>query len=310
MDHLIYDDEQLKDLDFIRTLNIQSLELVNCDNIVPKLQSSTIRQLQLINCNRLISVHSLQNYDLSNLEILTFCADKMGQTDQNLVSQILKYQKLSQLILIGQKINVNPLSQMVQLTYLSINDCGLCNIDALKSLSNLEELSLDWNNGVDITSLQHLTQLIILQLNYCNLISVDALRPLNKLKYLSIIKNSVVYIQPLLELNKLSALDARYNKIQDILSIQNHPSFQLFKIDFQEQPQQQLLKLAKMMMEINRPIVLQKQMNKLSRSLVLKHNILQQKIVEFLQKQYGDHVLLSTRVSLLLNIMNALEDCQ
>ncbi|CAL6075359.1 Leucine-rich_repeat domain superfamily [Hexamita inflata] len=174
----IYDDEELKDLGFIRTFNIQSLELVNCDNIVPKLQSSTIRQLQLINCYRFNSVHSFQNYDLSNFEILTFCTDKMGQTDQNLASQILKYQKLCQLILIGQKININPLSQMVLLTQLSINDCGQCNTDALKSLSNLEELSIDWNNGVDITSLQHLTQLIILQLNYCNLTSVDPQDPL------------------------------------------------------------------------------------------------------------------------------------
>ncbi|CAL6010906.1 Leucine-rich_repeat domain superfamily [Hexamita inflata] len=50
---------------------------------------------------------------------------------------------------------------------------------------SLQELNLNGNEEIDITTLQHQIILTKLSLGYCNLVNIDALRPLITLKYLT-----------------------------------------------------------------------------------------------------------------------------
>ncbi|CAL5978839.1 leucine-rich_repeat domain-containing protein [Hexamita inflata] len=206
----INSDKELKSLDFIQFLNIDKLIISCCKNIFPKLESKTIKQLELMDCN----VFSVQDCILQSLEVLELSNYSRKEAD-TLVFEIVNFQKLKRLTLYQWITNISPLSQITRLTKLCLIECEIRSIEALKSLVNLEELSLSCsqsidisNKGVDITSIQYLTKLTKLSLRQCNLVALDALRPLMKLEELYIYYNNVVYLQPLAELNQLSKLDA------------------------------------------------------------------------------------------------------
>ncbi|CAL6041338.1 Leucine-rich_repeat domain superfamily [Hexamita inflata] len=73
---------------------------------------------------------------------------------------------------------------MVGITKLVLYYCDLYSSEALTSLVNLEELCLDMNKGIDITSLQYLTLLTKLSLVSCDLVNIDVLRPLTQIREL------------------------------------------------------------------------------------------------------------------------------
>ncbi|CAL6010760.1 leucine-rich_repeat domain-containing protein [Hexamita inflata] len=251
---IIESDPELIGLDFIRTLKIQKLSINNCNNVIPILESENIIELSVSQC----SFYSFEQFQLKYLKILKV-QNSQVQKSQNQdtlirVQQFTKFKELKKLLLFGFAVNINPLSQMTNLTQLILSFCGIRNTEALKPLINLEVLYLPGNESIDITSLQFLNKLIKISLNYCCLISLDALRPLSKLSELSIQHNSIIHLQPLVGLMQLQFLYATNNKILDIKSIKQHPNFQKFKLGVQEQPAKIELKMANMMININRPI--------------------------------------------------------
>ncbi|CAL6009415.1 leucine-rich_repeat domain-containing protein [Hexamita inflata] len=176
----IYD---LTSLEFIQLLNIHTLELGYCDNIIPKLESKTITQLHIRNCQ----IQSVKNFQLDNLEILEICHLDMNDLfeSKTIVQEIVMFQKLKELYLTGWDIDISSFSLMSNLTKLALNYCELGGIAVLSLLVNLEELCID-QKEVDIISLQHLTKLTKLSLRHCNLDNIYALRLLTKLEVLDI----------------------------------------------------------------------------------------------------------------------------
>ncbi|CAL6017056.1 leucine-rich_repeat domain-containing protein [Hexamita inflata] len=197
-------DQDLKSLDFIRLLKINKLVFTHCNNIIPKLDCSTIKKLEIFCCE----IQNVKDFQLENLEVLQIYNKLLDnnrlQESYTLVQEILQYKKLKEITLQKCITDFNPLSQMTGLTKLILIQCNLRCTDALRPLVNLEELCLN-QNKVDITTLQFLTQLTILSLESCNLVDIDALRPLKKLKELYLDFN-IVDITTLQYLTKLTIL--------------------------------------------------------------------------------------------------------
>ncbi|CAL6046435.1 leucine-rich_repeat domain-containing protein [Hexamita inflata] len=299
----IYNNKDLKSLDFIRFLQISELRLDNCKNIIPKLESQTIKLLDLYDCN----IHDVTAFQLENLESLYMTNRSKLELD-TLIFDIAQFQKLKELILYRLKINIGQLPQMTGLTTLCLIMCDLSSTEALRALFNLVVLNLSENEHIDITSVQYLTKLTKLLLNSCSLVSLDPLTPLTQLQELYICYNSVVYLQPLAELKYLTKLEAKYNKIVDSNVIQQHPNFQSFCLDKQKQPTKKLFKAANILKSINSPVTSLKQVCNQSGLIKYRNTMFRQKIAQQLQDQFFGFNLFVARVAFLFQAMN--QNCQ
>ncbi|CAL6003538.1 leucine-rich_repeat domain-containing protein [Hexamita inflata] len=297
----IWNNQDLKYMEFIRFLKIDVLQLNDCKNIIPKLENRTIKELRLNDCE----IFSVKDFHLENLEMLHFTNLSKRQKQNKLVQEILQFKKLKSVYLFSFKIvDVSPLFQMTGLTALCLNDCDIRSTEALRPLINLTELFLDNNQKIDITSIQFLTKLQVLQLQSCNLVSIDVLRSLTKLEVLTISINSIVYIQPLIEMKQLDYLSASYNKILDINVIEQHQNFNKFYFNEEIQPTKKELSVANILRSINSPILSLKSIQKQARSVKSQNNSFRLKVSYNLQKQFNNFSLFVARAGSLLQQMN------
>ncbi|CAL5978620.1 leucine-rich_repeat domain-containing protein [Hexamita inflata] len=295
---LFYKNKELKSLNFLRFLNVNTLVFQFCWNIIPKLQSQSIKDLTLILCD----ISSLNDFVLDNLEVLKLEGNTKQQQLKTVIKEIVRFQKLRELEIIRIKVDISPLSQIIGLTKLRLEMCELRNITVLRQLINLEELSLCKNKYfVDIASLQFLTKLSALYLCDCNLVSLDALRPLSNLQDLIVSQNQIVYIQPLLGLRQLSELSVSNNMIVDIETIQQNHNFEDFDFRCQEQPTQEQLQTANIMRDIQTAVTVLKMIHVQSKKIKKQSQIFKKKIEESLPKQFQDHSQFITQVVSFLN---------
>ncbi|CAL5971878.1 internalin_A [Hexamita inflata] len=293
----------LVSLDFIHLLNINSIEFRTCQNMIPKLNSQKIKQLIIIDCQ----IQSINNFQLDKLEVLKL-QNYSQKESKTLIMEITKFQNLKFLYLCGWIVDIYPLSQMISLTKLDLFLCDIRSTEALRPLVNLQDLYLNGNKEIDITTLQYLTKLTKISLDQCCLVNLDALRPLTKLDYLSIEKNSIVYLQAVLELKQLTSLDAQYNKIVDINSIEKHPNFKKFFLVDQEQPTKEQLKEANVMRDVNNQIVSLRNLCKQLNRFKIRSSVFIQQITYKLQMQYINQSSFIAQVTSYFQNMNAFED--
>ncbi|CAL5970960.1 leucine-rich_repeat domain-containing protein [Hexamita inflata] len=296
----------LKSLDFIRSLNLNKLALEYCGNIIPKLESLTIKKLELTECG----IQNVKGFKLENLEVLKqYYFDNYLELNM-LAQEIVQFKKLKELTLHNCVTDFSTLSQIIGLTKLNLWSCEIRSTEALRKLVNIEELYLNGNKDIDITALQYLTDLTKLQLESCNLVNLDALRPLKKLEELNIFDNQIVYLQPLVELKQLSQLDASSNKIIDIESIRLHPNFDSFDLSFQNQPIEEELEVANIMKDINNQISSLNQMNKKSSRIKEINTVFRQKITQQLQQSNNSHVQFVAQAVIIFQKTNVFDCCQ
>ncbi|CAL6095072.1 Conserved_hypothetical protein [Hexamita inflata] len=303
----IYQNQDLKSLDFIRLLKLNKLVLEYCEQMIPKLESQTIKMLKIINCE----IESVKDFQLENLEVLEIYNTQNKLESKTLVQEILQFQKLKGLTLYKYITDFSPLSQITRLSKLSLIECNLYSTEALRPLVNLVELNLNSNYDIDITTVQYLTNLTNLSLRCCNLVSLDALRPLKKLEELDIFNNKIVFLQPLIELKQLSKLNASFNQIIDTESIQQHPNFNYFNLDDQDPPTKEELQTAKILRDINSPITSIKQLQLLSNRVKEINTVFRQKISQQqLQQSNNTHERLLARAAYLFQTLSSFDDCQ
>ncbi|CAL6033284.1 leucine-rich_repeat domain-containing protein [Hexamita inflata] len=272
----IMNNPELTDLQFVRFFDIKRLELEDCKNIIPKLESKLIKELSIQNSN----IQSIKDFYLENLEFLRFNNHFEQRESKTLAKEITTFKQLKELHLIGCVIDIQPLQQMTRLIKIQFGFCKIHNIQAIKHIENLEQLSLSGNENIDqtffqnmkklnklslpycqgylsvlrplvclvdlnleqserikdISPLQFLTQLTKLSLKSCSVVNLDALRSLIKLQVLIISNNQIVYLQPIMKLKRLNRLYAGYNKITDGKQIEHHPNYNKY-FDLRNQKQ-------------------------------------------------------------------------
>ncbi|CAL5983463.1 Conserved_hypothetical protein [Hexamita inflata] len=202
---IIDNDSELTSLQFVQYLNVNQFKLLFCKTVIPELSSSTINEMDITYCN----AQSLEHYRLENLEILNLQCYKIdGMQQTQILWNIVQFPKLQQLSLFGFiGVDITPLSQIAfSITKLSLNTCGLKNVEILKILLNLKELDLSNNQFIDISALHDMTQLISLDLSFCCLENVNTLRSLIILKELKL-RCNLIDVTPLQYLTNLFRID-------------------------------------------------------------------------------------------------------
>ncbi|CAL6092523.1 Hypothetical_protein [Hexamita inflata] len=96
---------ELQDLVFINHFDINKLILINCENANLIGQSLTVKELHIFNC----SYFNLNKFQLGNLEVFVYRSfenyEEDEQEDQNLIEQLIQFQKLKELNIKGKYIS-------------------------------------------------------------------------------------------------------------------------------------------------------------------------------------------------------------
>ncbi len=145
-------------------------------------------------------------------------AEKLGKDPQDLTEK--DYEVISDLDLAGKKISdIKRLKKCVNLKILDMEGAGISDISPLSQLLQLERLNLNNNQIKDISSLRDMVNLTVLSLYDNNIDDISPLRNLTQLMSLYLSKNQVQDISPLENLVNLTELSLYGNKIDDITSL-------------------------------------------------------------------------------------------
>ncbi|CAL6065673.1 Conserved_hypothetical protein [Hexamita inflata] len=207
-----------------------------------------------------------------------------------------------------QQIDVSLLAEMVQLTYLNLQNCILDQVDPLKTLVNLKELNLAGNKNLNIFPLQFLKQLTVLSIEQCLLIDITYLKPLVNLKELHIFDNNIVYLEPLKELQQIEYLDTRSNLILDVSVLNNHPNFCSYFFEDQKQPDKQQIAFANKLRDINTQITSIRNMNKIRYDLKSYKIFQHWQVDKCLQRSMRNYIQFISQVTSLFQQLSSLQN--
>jgi len=126
----------------------------------------------------------------------------------NLVSLVLDYCCTAN--------DISVLKNLTQLTYLSINNAGITNIEALSELTLLESLFLPGNKISNIGALRNHTRLVSLNLSGNGINNIDALKNHTGLITVNFSGNKLVDISALAASRQLKNLGIEHNQLSDI----------------------------------------------------------------------------------------------
>ncbi|CAL6045573.1 leucine-rich_repeat domain-containing protein [Hexamita inflata] len=207
----VVNETQNNDFKYLESQKIQKLKFLNCEEEIPNLNSEYVKELSIQNCN----IKSLKGFRLNNLTSLTFSKGKQAQNNDNLAQELNQFVKLKQISLYGWQIDIGHI-QLETLTKISLINCGITQVEALRSNSNLEEVDLSVNHGMDVSALQYIAKLKRLQLERCNLVNINGLKSLSKLEELNLYHNCNIDITPLQYLTKLKILNLRFCGLKNV----------------------------------------------------------------------------------------------
>ena len=111
-----------------------------------------------------------------------------------------------------------PLTEadMLALTTLSANSLGITDLTGLEYATNLQYLSLYYNQLTDVSPLAALTSLQELKLSHNQLTDVSPLAGLTSLRELNLGDNQLTDVSPLAGMTSLQHVDLAYNQLTDV----------------------------------------------------------------------------------------------
>ncbi|CAL6013031.1 leucine-rich_repeat domain-containing protein [Hexamita inflata] len=170
---------EIKNLNFIETLNVHKVLISYCRNIIPAFTSKTVKELELYK----LTIENFKNINLENLDILKItCCEKIKECEL--------FTKVRRLELICMNVELIQNKIFKNIKELIINSCNITNLDMqienveilhiINTFSNqlniqnitmyqhLKELFICMYDDIDTTPLQQLTKLISVQFEKCN----------------------------------------------------------------------------------------------------------------------------------------------
>ncbi|CAL6002400.1 Conserved_hypothetical protein [Hexamita inflata] len=222
-------DPEVTNLRFLEQFDISALNLYISNDMHVKLRNDTLKKLTVFNDNLLLNQNEEQHDDddvqkqrlnlnvddleLENLEVLDL-ADINLENDQ--LYNLAKFKKLHTLDVSRNKVNLTHIHYVTSLTKLSMQECGLKNVDQISSLINLEDLDICLNRNVDFSPLYQLKSITKLTMLYSGLTNIDQIKQLINLEVLNISNNQLLSIDTISLLVNLKELNISYNKQIDI----------------------------------------------------------------------------------------------
>ncbi|CAL6059270.1 leucine-rich_repeat domain-containing protein [Hexamita inflata] len=210
--------DDLQNIEFVKTFDIQELQIVCCKNVIPKLNNPRIKKISLNYCR----INSLSELELPNLEELQIKDYSAGYNVGNIILQgVGELQKLKDLSLYGYSYLNLELIPIIQFTKLELGACDLTKIQQLTQFTILTNLNLAKNPNIDITPLAQMVHLTTLDLSECSLNNVDVLKTLISLNDLDLSTNDIMDISPLQFLVQLKELSLSLNPLINICPLQH-----------------------------------------------------------------------------------------
>ena len=176
---------------------------------------------------------------LTSLDLGTEWVSGEGNVNSNHISDLSTLSDLTNLTRLSLSnndiSNITPLSNLTNLTTLDLNDNFVSDSDItlLSGLTNLRSLNLGNNDISNITPLSNLTNLTTLNLND-NFVSdsdIALLSGLTSLEWLYLSNNDISNIAPLSDLTSLRSLYLGNNSISDISVLSNLTSLTRLHLD-------------------------------------------------------------------------------
>ena len=153
---------------------------------------------------------SLQKLDLSSSSVSTQALSLIGGLTG-----------LQELVLDGCGItDVSALSTLTQLTTLTLSNNRVADLSQLAALTALESLDLSTNEITDFTALQQLTQLKSLKLAYNSPASIQPLAACKALEELDLSNCGLTSLAPIAGCTALTSLTAAHNELESIAGLE------------------------------------------------------------------------------------------
>jgi hypothetical protein len=188
---------------------------------------------KLYNLKELFLVSNyIENFEfLKDLKLLRkLSIESIENIQEDIISKIndnLIYLKLSNFI----SNNINSISEkLVNLNILYLDHSSLYNLSTIYLLSNLEDLTIRYNNNlVDISPISRLKKLKSLNLSLCeNLTDIYCIRYMTNIEKINLSGTSIYDLEPLKDLKKLKSIDIfDCSGILDISHISNIENIEL-----------------------------------------------------------------------------------
>ncbi|CAL6075459.1 leucine-rich_repeat domain-containing protein [Hexamita inflata] len=308
----------LKSLDQIQLPNLENLKIRDIDkyeNKISSLQNITqfpqLKQLEMIGYDN-IDISSLQY--LLNLEVLFI-------EQQSICLNVGKSFKLKQLTISECKVDITPLQYFKQLTNLQITGCSICNIDALRRLTNLQELSLQRNKIIYLEPLQKLTMLTSLDIRFNRIKDFSPIE--NHPNFINYDTHQTLESDDLDEIEQMLGEDMFEDEQEDMFEddeqwfsdndqeeISDDFQQENFDEDLEEISGENLLKLANKIRNINIPITLLNNMIDERADLNQRMHNRKQETNQFLTKLVNNHVSFTNYSATLLQRLFGVECSQ
>jgi Leucine-rich repeat (LRR) protein len=119
-------------------------------------------------------------------------------------------------------ISIEPLRNLVKLTYLDIAGRGITDINPLERLTNLVLLNVSFNSITEISAVSNMKKLVRLYLRQNIIDNLSGIKNLEALDYLDAKDNQIIDISELQYLPQIHLIGLSDNKIKDILPLINN----------------------------------------------------------------------------------------
>ncbi|CAL6076037.1 Conserved_hypothetical protein [Hexamita inflata] len=172
------EDQKIINFKYIEQLNIQTLKIYVCNEQGVKLKNKTIEKLDLIFNTHMkdqIFNFNVDDLELENLQILLVENNKINN---NQLFNLIKFKKLHYLNVSKNNVDLTYIHNITSLTQLSMQDCGLKQVDQIGLLTNLEVLDLSMNQLQNVDQLSLLVNLKKLHINNNEHIDITPLKHL------------------------------------------------------------------------------------------------------------------------------------
>ncbi|CAL6078895.1 leucine-rich_repeat domain-containing protein [Hexamita inflata] len=214
---VIYNDQELRSVQFTDLLNIETLFVFECYNLsferVPlKIKKLAVNMCYIENINGLENMKSVVELSLRGNRI----------SEIGVLSRMNQLQKLD--IAQNSLESIRGIEQLVSLTDVDLSENYLSEISSLMSIKKLKSVNLSKNKITLAEDLELLTNLITLNVSYNNLKSIHFVKQMKNLIHLDASFNQITDIDVIKNLVELVDLRLDGNKIESFNAIESLPN--------------------------------------------------------------------------------------
>ncbi|CAL5984325.1 Conserved_hypothetical protein [Hexamita inflata] len=219
---VIYNDQELRSVQFTDLMNIETLFVFECYNLSFERVPTKIKKLAVNMCY-IENITGLEN--MKSVVELSLRGNRISEI--GVLSRMNQLQKLD--MAQNSLESIRGIDQLINLTDADLSENYLSDISSLMSMKQLKSVNLSKNK---ITSthqlaedLQSLTNLITLNLSYNNFKSINFVKHMKNLIHLDASFNQITDINVIKNLLKLVDLRLDGNKIESFGAIESLPNF-------------------------------------------------------------------------------------